>query len=50
MQGRDLFLNELLEKLDDIIDSIEEREMIEDDFSITRELAEQLRDEVQSLQ
>jgi len=50
MQGRDIFLDELIDKIDSMIQSIEDREMMEEDLSIARELAEQLKDEVQSLQ
>ena len=50
MQGRNEFLDELIHKIDAMIESIEDREMMEGDLHLTRELAEQLRDEVESLQ
>lgn len=50
MQGRDDFIEDLLHKIDSMIHSIEDRETMEEDLSIARELAEQLKDEVQSLQ
>ena len=49
MQGRVIFLQDLLEKIDDMIESLEDREQMEGDLSIARELADQLRDEVESL-
>lgn len=50
MQGRETFLQELVEKIDGMIEVIEERENIEPDFSFVREYAEQLREELRSLQ
>lgn len=50
MQGRNIFLDELLSKLESMISVIEEREIVDPDLSIARELAEQLREEVESLQ
>lgn len=50
MQGRENFLQELVEKVDRMIEVIEERENIEPDFSFVREYAEQLREELKSLQ
>jgi hypothetical protein len=50
MNERQIFLQDLLEKLDDVLLSIEEREVVEPDFAVVREYAEQLREEVQSLQ
>lgn len=50
MQGREIFLDELIHKIDAMIHTIEEREVMEEDLTLARELAEQLREEVQSLQ
>lgn len=50
MQGRDAVLESLLETIDGMLESIEEREPIEPDFALVREYAEQLREEVESLQ
>lgn len=50
MQGKDAFIQELLQRIDAMIASIEDRETMDDDLSITRELAEQLREEVLSLE
>lgn len=50
MQGRESFIEDLLHKIDSIIFSIEEREVMEEDLSVSRELAEQLREEVLTLQ
>lgn len=50
MQGRDIFIEELIHRVDAIISMVADRETVEDDFSIARELAEQLREEVESLQ
>jgi hypothetical protein len=50
MEERDDFLEELVGKINSMINSIEELELMESDLSVARELAEQLRDEVQSLQ
>lgn len=49
MQGREAFLQELVEKLNGMIDAIENREVEEPDFGLVREFAEQLREEVESL-
>jgi hypothetical protein len=49
MQGREAFIDDLLHKIDSMISSIEERELLEEDLSIARELAEQLREEIESL-
>lgn len=50
MTDREAFLESLLETLDGMIETIEEREPVEPDFALVREFAEQLRDEVESLQ
>lgn len=50
MQGREVFLQELIEKINLMIESIEEREVVEPDFAVVREYAEQLREEIDSLQ
>ena len=50
MQGKADFLEQLLSSLNGIIDEIDEREQMESDWIVARELAEQLRDEVESLQ
>lgn len=49
-QEREMFLQDLLEKIDVMIATIEEREVIEPDFAVVREYAEQLREEIDSLQ
>jgi hypothetical protein len=50
MQGRVTFVEDLLENMETMINSIEEREVIEPDFNIIRELAEQLRGEIEALE
>lgn len=50
MQGREAFLEELIEKINGIIETIEVREAEEPDFGLVREFAEQLREEAESLQ
>lgn len=50
MQGRDRFIQNLLDTIDEMIENIDERETIDSDFNIARELAEQLREEISSLQ
>lgn len=50
MQGRNIFIEELLHKVDSIILAIEEREVMEEDLCVARELAEQLREEVLALE
>lgn len=49
MQRRDAFLEDLQETLNNMIEAIEDREIIEPDFGIVREIAEQLKDEIDSL-
>ena len=49
MQGRIAFLEELIEKVESLILFIEDQESVEPDLSIVRDVAEQLRDEVESL-
>ena len=46
---RNHFLNELLENVDNMLVEIETREVLEPDFAIVRELAEQLREELHAL-
>lgn len=50
VQGREETLRELSEVVNQMIDAIAERESIEPDFAIVRELAEQLGEEIESLQ
>ena len=50
MQGRETFLETLIETIDGMVKTIEEREPVEPDFAVVREYAEQLREEVESLQ
>ena len=50
MLGREEVLRELLSTVEGMIDNIEDREATEPDFAIARELAEQLREEIESLQ
>jgi len=49
MQAREIILEELTETLNNMILSIEEREAAEPDFAVVRELAEQLKEEVEAL-
>lgn len=50
MQGREILLRSLLETIDGMLERIEEREPMEPDFALVREYAEQLREELESLQ
>lgn len=50
MQGRNIFLDHIKDCVNQIIKDIEEREAIEPDFAVLRELAEQLNDEIAFLQ
>ncbi len=50
MQAREYLLEELIENVSEMVESIEERESMEPDFGLVRELAEQLKEELQSLQ
>jgi len=50
MPSRDVFIEELLETLNGMILNIEEKEIENQDFSLVREIAEQLREEVEALQ
>ncbi len=49
MQGRTAFVESLAETMLLVINNIEEREPVEPDLAIVRELAEQLLEEVESL-
>lgn len=49
-QEREILLQDLLDKIDDMIATIEEREVVEPDFAVVREYAEQLREEISALQ
>ena len=49
MQGRETFVEELVEKINAMIDNIEDRELMEPDLALVREFAEQLLEEVESL-
>ena len=50
MSERDAVLESLLETIDGMIEKIKDREPVEPDFALVREFAEQLREEVESLQ
>lgn len=50
MQGRVAFVEELLETMTGMINEIEDREAVEPDLHIVRELAEQLRLELETLE
>lgn len=50
MNGRETLIQELLEKLDNIIDIVEEQEIVESEFGLVREVAENLREEIVALQ
>ena len=49
MQGRRIFVEELLESLERMIGSIEEREVIDPGFAVVHEIADQLKEEVEAL-
>lgn len=48
-QGRCEFLYDLIESVEDMTTNIADREVIEPDFAIVRELAEQLSEELRAL-
>ena len=50
MQGRVAFVEELIETMNLMIHEIEERESVEPDLALMRELAEQLREEIETLE
>ena len=50
MQGREILLDDLIGNVNEMLASIEEREAVEPDFGVVREFAEQLREELESLQ
>lgn len=50
MLGRTAILNTLLGAIEDMLSQIEENEHLEPDFAVMRELAEQLKEEIESLQ
>ena len=50
MQERDDYIEKLVEQIDNMITSIEDREVDESGFVSVREIAEQLRDELDALQ
>ena len=49
MNGRETLIQELIDKLDNMIDVIEEQEINEPEFALIRETAEQLREEITAL-
>ena len=49
MVSRNDVIENLIETLDEVIDSIEEQEVDDSDFHHVRQLAENLRDELDSL-
>lgn len=50
MTGKDIIVNDLIETLDEMLAIIEEQDAIDSDFALIRETAEQLREELVSLQ
>lgn len=48
-QGRHEFIFDLIESVDNMADVIADREVVEPDLGIVRELAEQLREELHAL-
>lgn len=48
-QGRTEFIYDLIENVDSMADTIADREIVEPDLGIVRELAEQLREELHAL-
>ncbi len=50
MQGRVAFIEELIETMNSMMREIEERETVEPDLALVRELAEQLREEIETLE
>lgn len=50
MQGREIVLEDLMQTVNGMLEEIELREPTEPDFAIVREIAEQLKEELESLQ
>ena len=50
MSGRKPIVEELIESIDAMLEVIEEQEIIEPDYAVAREVAEQLREELSDLQ
>lgn len=50
MNGRELLIQELLENVDNMLGVIEKQEIVEPDFVLVHEAAEQLREEIVVLQ
>ena len=50
MNGKEAIIEELIENVDSMLDIIEEQEVVDPDFGIVREVADQLREEIAALQ
>lgn len=50
MEDREEFIYNLLENIEEMIRTIEDKEVDDEEFSMAREIAEQLRTEIESLQ
>lgn len=49
MEPREEFIENLIDTVNEIISAIDDREIIDTDFIIARELADQLRTEIEDL-
>jgi len=50
MNGRETLIEELIENIDSMLDVIEGQEVVEPEFTLVREVAGQLREEIVALQ
>lgn len=50
MNGRETLIQELMDNLDNMLDIIEEQETVEPEFTLVREIADHLREEIVALQ
>jgi hypothetical protein len=50
MTERDDIIEQLLKSIEEMVNIIEEQESTDPDFGLVREIAEQLRDEIDALQ
>lgn len=50
MNCRETIIQELIENIDNMLDVIEEQEVVEPEFTLVREVADNLREEIVALQ
>lgn len=50
MNGRESIIEELIENVDTMLDLIQNQEIVESEFTLVHEVADQLREEIVALQ